>query len=194
MRFEGIDDVEALFERGKRSQRVVDLLESVLGRGGSVAAKIRLWLQIACPPLIEIRHPTSGVYLRRHVLHDDAEGRVYLHEILQPDADREPHDHPWNGASLILSGGYVEERWVPGDAPWAIGNVGWRIERTDGALVGIPATTYHRIDQVQPDTFTLVVTSPKLKSWSFLDPRTGVVTPWKLFVEHRGVPLAGDFQ
>lgn len=46
---------------------------------------------------------------------------IYLHRVHGPDGQRHPHDHPWWFASVVISGGYVEQVW---DDPSALGD--WR--------------------------------------------------------------------
>lgn len=36
---------------------------------------------------------------------------VRVHEILRSDIGRDPHDHPWSYLTIVLKGGYVEERY-----------------------------------------------------------------------------------
>ncbi len=93
---------------------------------------------------------------------------VYLHQFKLPDADRDLHNHPWEGTSFILSGGYVEERWVG-----VLGTAG-AYKRTKCinrfTLNKIKANTYHRIDSLYNDsTWSLVVRGPKTQSWGFWD-------------------------
>lgn len=89
---------------------------------------------------------------------------VYLHMIAQADSDRHLHDHPWAWAwSLILRGGYVEER------PWAADAEGWPWRRlVPGDTNLLRSHNYHRIVTVEPNTWTLFVTGPRTKSWGFL--------------------------
>jgi hypothetical protein len=35
---------------------------------------------------------------------------IRLHCIRTPDGDRDQHDHPWNGRSIIMRGSYLEQR------------------------------------------------------------------------------------
>lgn len=35
---------------------------------------------------------------------------VRIHHICQPDTDRHHHDHPWNARTIVLAGGYNEQR------------------------------------------------------------------------------------
>lgn len=53
---------------------------------------------------------TDEPYLERYYLTTLFGVRIYLHRFVGSDPDRGLHDHPWAwGASLILSGWYMEE-------------------------------------------------------------------------------------
>lgn len=120
---------------------------------------------------------TNGdVYMVRYTMAEyDSGHHVYLHEIKRPDLALELHDHPWAFDTIILSGGYIEQRWQND------GRVD--IIRQAGTSYHCDDTTYHRIAELlAPECWTLVVTAPKSKSWSFWMPETGVVTPWREFV------------
>lgn len=82
---------------------------------------------------------------------------------------------------MILWGAYSEERRQPNDT------VTRRAYHT-GDINHIEAATYHRVDLITPEVWTLFVTGPKVSSWSFWDRHTGVVTPWRDFVAaHRDI-------
>lgn len=55
------------------------------------------------------------VYLRRFFIWRPKDkskgGSVFLHHIINSDDDPDPHDHPFDFTSLILWGGYSDERW-----------------------------------------------------------------------------------
>lgn len=118
----------------------------------------------------------GDVYLTRYTIWELGDGcHVYLHHICRPDRALELHDHPWVFAAHVLVGGYIEQRWQNG------GRVG--IIRQPGTSYHCNDTTYHRIAELlAPDCWTLVITAPKSKSWSFWMPETGVVTPWREFL------------
>jgi hypothetical protein len=97
---------------------------------------------------------------------------VYLHRIHVPDADRDPHDHPWWFASLVLSGGYDELVW---DHPEDIGRpaardaIRWARSRVRGrwSLRTIRRSQAHMITDVRGQLWTLVLTGPRRSSWGF---------------------------
>ncbi len=53
-------------------------------------------------------------YLKRWRF-DTPLGSVFLHQILLPDGDPDPHSHPFSrSVSLLLKGGYIEHRGIDG--------------------------------------------------------------------------------
>ncbi len=107
-------------------------------------------------------------YMTRWVLQTPW-GTIRLHRIRREDADPDPHDHPWSFVSLILWGGYREERpyWM---SRW--------LRR--GQINRFRAASVHRIVEVLPNTWTLVVSGRKVRSWGFHTP-DGVV-PWREYL------------
>jgi hypothetical protein len=96
---------------------------------------------------------------RLHKARPRARLNVYLHNIQQPDADRYLHSHPWLWAkSRVLHGGYIELR--PGEARYVTAGGSMRLDPTD----------YHRIADVDPDTWTLFYTGQNCMPWGFLVP------------------------
>lgn len=80
---------------------------------------------------------------------------VRLHVIMQPDADRELHNHPFNYRTFILDGWYREQR----------------IEGVRNVLAGQTVTGegYHRIAMVPPDGVTTLFMMGKDRGeWGFL--------------------------
>ena len=97
---------------------------------------------------------------------------VYLHHIHRADLDRDPHDHPWAFASLVLAGGYRERVWPDkrDSGRSAVRHRGrWSLQRT-----GRDAA--HIIEVVDGLLWTLVVTGPRRGGWGFW--RDGQFTPW----------------
>ena len=109
---------------------------------------------------------------------------VFLHFFHRGDDDEALHNHPWKwSVSVILKGGYVEER-----------RVGLRIIRKvlrPGRINIIRADDYHRVDLLQPKrgAWSLFIAGPRTgKSWGFWDRDTRVYTPWRTFIaQRRGV-------
>jgi hypothetical protein len=115
---------------------------------------------------------------------------LYLHRFHKGDVDRELHNHPWRWAvSLVLSGGYVEERR--------------RVIRTDigrvydgrkivqryvlpGHFNVIRGGDFHRVDLLDNGvTWSLFLTGARVTDWAFWDRHTGEVTPWREFLARK---------
>ncbi len=127
-------------------------------------------------------HGGNGPYLTRYKLHDFEDGRhVYLHFFHRSDEDRELHNHPWSGKSLILTGGYLEERRLEDD------RIGY-FTYAPGSVSILAPQTFHRVDLIQPETgcWTLFLTGAKEQSWGFWNRDSGVYTPWREFLAEKG--------
>ncbi len=100
---------------------------------------------------------------------------LYLHRFHRGDMDRELHNHPWSwSVSLILAGGYLEER-----------REGLSVTQrvlSPGRLNFIGGDTFHRVDLLEQDAWTLFLVGPKTQSWGFWDRATGFFTPWREFI------------
>jgi hypothetical protein len=92
--------------------------------------------------------------------------RVLLHRIELPDTDRHLHDHPWAFASIVLVGGYIEERPSVHGTPWA--QMSWRRPWT---FAFRRASALHRIRHVEPGTWTLIICGPRRREWGYGTPK-----------------------
>jgi hypothetical protein len=96
----------------------------------------------------------------------------WLHYFFRGDLDRECHNHPFQwAASLILTGGYVEERRMPDDRVLTF-------ERKPGQVNFLKANTYHRVKLNTGRCWTLFLAGPRVdkprdESWGFWDAETG---------------------
>ena len=102
-------------------------------------------------------------YLERYFAHMLADGtQIWYHRFLRNDAERHLHTHPWFARSTILVGGYVEDRDVDG----RVVRVGYSARDTNA----IGFCTLHRIVEVEPDTWTMMVVSPgRQPHWHFVE-------------------------
>jgi hypothetical protein len=112
---------------------------------------------------------------------------LYLHHFFRGDDDREMHNHPWEfSMSLILTGGYIEERW----------DIEARKVCTRRCYPGdiniIRAADFHRVTMLDParGCWTLFLSKHRIEEknghdWGFLDTATGKYTPWGPFVSQR---------
>jgi quercetin dioxygenase-like cupin family protein len=86
---------------------------------------------------------------------------LFLHHFVASDQDDAVHSHPWGwSASLILSGGYREERCSPH---------GQRTTRElhPGDVNIIEANDKHRIDLIAKDCWTLFLAGNYQQPWGF---------------------------
>ncbi|HSN19255.1 MAG TPA: hypothetical protein VLS49_01170 [Usitatibacter sp.] len=124
-----------------------------------------------------------GPYLSRYTLAEMPDGgHVYLHFFHRGDADRELHNHPWAGTSVILTGGYREERRGEGDG------IDVRVYGP-GDVNHLAPDTFHRVDLIDEarGCWTLFVTSARVQSWGFWCRETRVFTPWREALARRGL-------
>jgi len=102
-------------------------------------------------------------YLERYYLGRIGPVTAYLHRFVGRDGDEETHDHPWRAVSIVLAGGYTEERArLNGDQPPLIR---LRRVRRGNALA---LHSLHRIAETAPDTWTLFLHGPHRKRWGFV--------------------------
>lgn len=101
---------------------------------------------------------------------------LYLHRFHRSDEDGALHNHPWLWAvSLMLTGGYSEERRVDS----IFGHLVERRLVLPGALNIITHDTYHRVDLIAEDAWTLFLVGPRISSWGFWERITGAFLPWR---------------
>lgn len=104
-----------------------------------------------------------------------------LHHIATRDIDRDKHDHPADFISIVLCGGYCEARprsvepcftsWLEPDGKGGytevFGEYQTVTERRPGSIAFRRATDRHRIVDVKPNTWTLVIWFKKRQWWGF---------------------------
>ena len=129
-------------------------------------------------PTTQIPNPADPYYDFMRPLSES--GSVFLHRMTGPD---EPclHTHPFEFDTFMLEGGYVERYatvpyYVPMDPQnyrdedyWdhEAASKNWRLYR-EGQGGRFPITGAHYIEELTAnETWTLVVTGPKLRSWGF---------------------------
>jgi hypothetical protein len=133
-------------------------------------------------PRRDICGSDGSLYLSRYRLFGWSPGTpgrypfsVYLHHFHRPDEDDAPHNHPWAWAvSLILAGGYVERRGGP-----------LRLV-LPGMINVIKPDTFHVVEHLLGECWTLIVVGPKAQSWGFEVSGQGYV-PWRDRLRQRGI-------
>lgn len=110
---------------------------------------------------------------------------LFLHRFHKGDDDLELHNHPWAWAvSLILVGGYREERRVEG----VRGILDHEVETRDyrpGSWNVIDQDTFHRVDLFQKDAWTLFLVGPKVANWGFWSRYSGRFQPWRAHIAQK---------
>lgn len=109
---------------------------------------------------------------------------IRVHHICVEGQDRHCHDHPWNARTIILRGGYREQR---PDVEFNIGieeGYVYSITRGPGDTARLLYGQFHRISKVSPGgAWILFITWRYRGTWGFLV--DGRKVPWR---EYLGVP------
>jgi len=101
---------------------------------------------------------------------------VYVHDIYEPDADRDPHNHPWAFISIVLRGGYTERLYrTHGKYVYINGSQTRTYRRWSAHRMGRDAA--HRIIDAQPGLRTLILVGPRRAGWGFFT--EGGFVPWQ---------------
>lgn len=106
---------------------------------------------------------------------------VYLHYFHRGDIDDELHNHPWGiSFSLVLTNGYIEERWT--------GRSITKRTLRPGSINILRSDDYHRVDLIDPrrGAWTLFIAGKRVQDWGFWHPAIRPeFVPWKKFVDER---------
>lgn len=128
--------------------------------------------------------PKEDPYLRRwYLVPRNKVSNIYLHEILHDDDDRALHDHPWDFASIIIQGSYLEH-----SINYAGDSVSHRIFNR-GEINFHRAESAHRLQVLDGPVVTLVFTGPAKREWGFHCPKGW--RHWKDFCDDRDQGLVG---
>lgn len=106
---------------------------------------------------------------------------IYVHDIYEPDADRDPHNHPWSFISIVLRGSYIErlyedplnhrDRWVSK----------FHLKRS---VHRMGRKSAHRIVKASPGLKTLILVGPRRANWGFFTDKGYV--PWQEYEKVEG--------
>jgi hypothetical protein len=123
--------------------------------------KWALWQWMDIPSKINRRY----VYLRRLRAILTPPFGIYIHWIFEPDADRDPHDHPRPFISVILRGCYAEDIYpYAKDRNFSTRRRVWKRWSVHRMRIGMA----HKIVLIQPDTISLLLVGRKGKrDWGF---------------------------
>lgn len=103
----------------------------------------------------EIKSKEGHVHFRRYRLLELPIFRIYLHQILKADEDGVEHDHPWDFLSIILKGGYVEQKNKK------------LIARLPGSIGICTRPFHHLLYEIFSPTWTLVFAWGKRTNWGY---------------------------
>lgn len=142
------------------------------GRGGSYLTRYTLGTWV---PWRRRAKDASTAEKRKE---EKAGWALHVNVFHRSDEDPEPHSHPWPCASLMLSGGYREER-ASSDRTMKVRVV------LPGMINVLPHGVFHRVDLLEGRAITLFLTGPKLSSWAFLD--RNALKPWREFIRAKGL-------
>lgn len=96
---------------------------------------------------------------------------IYLHYFFKGDEDRSLHDHPWAwAASLVLTGGYTEERCNGLSEPLPPVEIR---ERRPGSFSKLSYWDVHRVSLTENGCWTLFFAGRHIGMWGFVDRVTG---------------------
>ncbi len=120
----------------------------------------------------------SGPYLTRYKVADLGPIAVRVHQFHRGDEDPDPHNHPWKGAlSLILVGGYREFR--EGKAARDLRPGSWNL---------ITASTFHRVELLDGEAWTLLIHWKGEEPWFFRLPY-GELVFWEDYITRKGLQI-----
>lgn len=103
-----------------------------------------------------LRHPEHGIYLERwKSLQNDGSG-YYAHVMHRSDVDLELHDHPFDNATILLEGEWLEH--LP---------QGQLLHVRPGDCVIRSAADAHRLELIDGPTKSLFYRGPKIREWGF---------------------------
>lgn len=129
---------------------------------------------------LTLRRADGQVYLNRWGIQFDSVLGVYLHKMEAPDPGVDLHDHPWWFTSIVLWGGYTEQRADTRHAPdlariaeeWPdTCTRGVEVERRWLSAKSMRLDECHTITKLHGRTcWTLVIRGPRLRRWGFYLP------------------------
>ena len=103
---------------------------------------------------------TGRIYLERWNFDFFGLFSIKLHKFHDSGITPYPHDHPWDFISIILSGGYVEERHFEDGTTETI-------RHKPGRIVVRKARDRHRVLEVFKPNWSLVFCSPRKRHWGY---------------------------
>jgi hypothetical protein len=122
--------------------------------------------------------PREDPYMHRWYIVQDHSPEYWgamINRTFRSDAD-DPHDHPWENASVVLVGRYTEQVFN------ADGTQYESFVRGAGHIVHRPLGEVHRLELAPgEEALSLFLYGPRLMSWGFITPDRGKV-PWRTYL------------
>lgn len=87
--------------------------------------------------------------------------RIFLHHIVRSDSDRDCHDHPFDFATYLVRGSYLERI----RNPFGTAFYGWRFAQR-GSLLDNKAEHTHKVELDEP-VWSLLLVSRARRAWGF---------------------------
>lgn len=129
---------------------------------------------------MRLRRYDGRIFLDRWGVEAEKLGGIFVHKMSAPDPGFDLHDHPWWFASLIIAGGYTEERAPSRRAPRlaelheAFPEIiagGYTEERRRWSVRFLRLDEAHRIVDLDGRVcWTIVVHGPNVRRWGFFLP------------------------
>jgi hypothetical protein len=138
----------------------------------------------------------TTVYLVRYIAFKSKWCSLYIHRFMRSDAD-DPHDHPWNFFTYVISVGYTEifyDRMKPVIKDGEFISMWTKSinKRLPGSLARRNATDIHQVlldrsyelDEIEQAPFTLCLIGPRFREWGFwsLADAGRTFTDWRKYV------------
>lgn len=156
-----------------------------------------------CEKTDRVYHITGGVnkktvYLVRYIVFKSNLGCIYIHRFMRSDVD-DPHDHPWNFFTYVISGRYMEafydrkKHQISKKKDKFLAMWTKRINvRKPGSLAYRRATDIHQVivdrpyemSEIELAPFTICIIGPRIRQWGFwsLKLRGTLFTDWRQYL------------
>lgn len=150
----------------------------------------------------------EDVYLVRYIVLKTQWCCIYIHRFMRSDSS-DPHDHPWNFFTYIVSGGYVEHFYDMSQPQTRVDNSNWFVKfprrkyksfwtmrenvRNPGSFAFRRATDIHRVviprsfklDEIEQAPLTACLMFSRQRHWGFwpLKHRGSKFVDWRRYLK-----------
>lgn len=130
----------------------------------------------------------GSLYLSRWLLYRGKSRSVFIHRFHQSDEDRDLHNHPWSKSkSFILKGGYIEERRSV-YKPYVV----TRHVVKPFTWNHIDHDTFHRVDLLSGECWSLFFAGKRVQSWGFWDRDKDTFVDFRQYLRAKGIEPVED--